>query len=316
MLGVLLALYDGAEVILKPVFGTLADQVGPRPVLPGGLAAFAVFSAAFAAAGDPALAGIARFGQGAAAAAFSPAAGCLGRPAEPAGQAGAGVRRLRHVQEPGLCRRAAARRGTGHRGRATAPVHRPGRPCRRRHRMGSRDGARRSAPAEDPPDRRGPGPAAVRTRVPRPGHLPGRRYRRAGRGGQFPAGPRRRRRHRPGSDRCRGLPAGRCDRAGAAPGRPGCCPGRCWPGPGPASTPRWGSPPWPLPPRPAGSARLWAPPRSDANSAAPAARWRGPPRPRWPAACSPRPAGVRLPVAALAGQNAKRAMLRAPKMRQ
>lgn len=77
VLGVLLAVYDGAEVVLKPVFGVLADRVGPRPVLLGGLAAFAVFSAAFAVAGDPALVGVARFGQGAAAAAFSPAASAL-----------------------------------------------------------------------------------------------------------------------------------------------------------------------------------------------------------------------------------------------
>ncbi|NUR93196.1 MAG: MFS transporter, partial [Nonomuraea sp.] len=33
VLGGLLALYDGAEVLLKPVFGTLADRVGARPVL-------------------------------------------------------------------------------------------------------------------------------------------------------------------------------------------------------------------------------------------------------------------------------------------
>jgi len=36
VLGVLLALYDGAEVLLKPVFGALSDRAGPRPVLLGG----------------------------------------------------------------------------------------------------------------------------------------------------------------------------------------------------------------------------------------------------------------------------------------
>jgi len=76
-LGVLLAIYDGAEIVLKPVFGALADRIGPRPVLFGGLLAFAAASAGFVLAGDPALVGLARLGQGAAAAAFSPAAGAL-----------------------------------------------------------------------------------------------------------------------------------------------------------------------------------------------------------------------------------------------
>ena len=76
-LGVLLAVYDGAEVVLKPVFGSLADRIGARPVLLGGLLAFAAASAGFVLAGDPAWVGLARFGQGAAAAAFSPAAGVL-----------------------------------------------------------------------------------------------------------------------------------------------------------------------------------------------------------------------------------------------
>ncbi|MGW5647865.1 MFS transporter [Saccharopolyspora sp. NPDC003752] len=76
-LGLLLAIYDGAEVILKPVFGAVTDRIGPRPVLIGGLLAFAAASAAFVLAGDPAAVGLARFGQGAAAAAFSPAAGTL-----------------------------------------------------------------------------------------------------------------------------------------------------------------------------------------------------------------------------------------------
>jgi MFS family permease len=77
-LGVLLAVYDGAEVLLKPVFGSLADRIGPRPVLLGGLVGFALASAAFVLAGTSTGAvGLARLGQGAAAAAFSPAAGAL-----------------------------------------------------------------------------------------------------------------------------------------------------------------------------------------------------------------------------------------------
>ena len=76
-LGVLLALYDGAEVVLKPIFGALADRIGPKPVILGGLVGFGLVSGAFAIAGGPATLALARFGQGAAAAAFSPAAGAM-----------------------------------------------------------------------------------------------------------------------------------------------------------------------------------------------------------------------------------------------
>lgn len=76
-LGGLLALYDGAEVVLKPIFGTLADRIGARPVLLGGLIAFAAASAIYVVADRPAWLWVARFGQGAAAAAFSPSAATL-----------------------------------------------------------------------------------------------------------------------------------------------------------------------------------------------------------------------------------------------
>lgn len=76
-IGLLLAVYDCAEVVLKPVFGAVVDRVGARPVLICGLTGFAVASTAFVVADDPALLGFARFGQGAAAAAFSPAASTL-----------------------------------------------------------------------------------------------------------------------------------------------------------------------------------------------------------------------------------------------
>ncbi|WP_241160502.1 MFS transporter [Microbacterium sp. Y-01] len=71
--GFTLALYDLAEVLLKPLFGALSDRVGVRPVIVGGLLAFAAFSMLGALA--PGMLGlvIARFGQGAAASAFSPA---------------------------------------------------------------------------------------------------------------------------------------------------------------------------------------------------------------------------------------------------
>ncbi|MFF3460854.1 MFS transporter [Streptomyces sp. NPDC001984] len=77
VLGGLLALYDGAEVLLKPVFGTLADRIGARPVLLGGLVAFAVASALYVVADSPGWLWAARLGQGAAASAFSPSASAL-----------------------------------------------------------------------------------------------------------------------------------------------------------------------------------------------------------------------------------------------
>src|SRR5204863_796488 len=73
-LGLLLGIYDGAEVVLKPVFGALADRTGPKPVMAGGLALFAAASAAFVIGGDPHLLAAARLAQGTGAAAFSPAA--------------------------------------------------------------------------------------------------------------------------------------------------------------------------------------------------------------------------------------------------
>ncbi|MFC4013818.1 MFS transporter [Nonomuraea purpurea] len=77
VLGGLLALYDGAEVVLKPIFGTLADRVGARPVLLGGLVAFAAASLLYVIADSPGWLWAARLGQGAAASAFSPSASAL-----------------------------------------------------------------------------------------------------------------------------------------------------------------------------------------------------------------------------------------------
>ena len=73
-LGLLLGIYDGAEVVLKPVFGALADRTGAKPVMIGGLVLFAAASAAFVIGGDPHLLAAARLAQGTGAAAFSPAA--------------------------------------------------------------------------------------------------------------------------------------------------------------------------------------------------------------------------------------------------
>lgn len=71
--GVILALYDLAEVILKPVFGSLSDRIGVKPVILGGLAVFALASFCGIFAATPVWLAVARLGQGAAASAFSPA---------------------------------------------------------------------------------------------------------------------------------------------------------------------------------------------------------------------------------------------------
>ncbi|POX49324.1 MFS transporter [Streptomyces sp. Ru71] len=88
VLGGLLALYDGAEVLLKPLFGTLADRIGARPVLLGGLLAFAAASALYVAVDRTGWLWAARLGQGAAASAFSPSASALVSRLNPAARQG------------------------------------------------------------------------------------------------------------------------------------------------------------------------------------------------------------------------------------
>ncbi|MFC7586472.1 MFS transporter [Nonomuraea antimicrobica] len=88
VLGGLLALYDGAEVLLKPLFGGLADRIGAKPVLLGGLVAFAAASALYAIADSPGWLWAARLGQGAAASAFSPSAAALVARLNPAARHG------------------------------------------------------------------------------------------------------------------------------------------------------------------------------------------------------------------------------------
>lgn len=87
-LGMLLALYDGAEVLLKPLFGTIADRIGARPVLLAGLVGFAVASATYVVADSPGWLWAARLGQGAAASAFSPSASALVARLNPAAKHG------------------------------------------------------------------------------------------------------------------------------------------------------------------------------------------------------------------------------------
>ncbi|WP_374316065.1 MFS transporter [Microbacterium sp.] len=72
-LGLILAIYDIAEVILKPIFGALSDRVGAKPVIVGGLLVFAAASVLGIFATSAPLLAITRLGQGAAASAFSPA---------------------------------------------------------------------------------------------------------------------------------------------------------------------------------------------------------------------------------------------------
>ena len=76
-LGILLALYDISEVFLKPVFGALSDRIGAKPVIVGGLVAFAVLSLIGLWGAEPLMLGLARLGQGAAASAFSPASSAM-----------------------------------------------------------------------------------------------------------------------------------------------------------------------------------------------------------------------------------------------
>lgn len=76
-LGILLALYDVAEVFLKPVFGALSDRIGAKPVIVGGLFAFAALSLIGLGAADPLVLALARLGQGAAASAFSPSSSAM-----------------------------------------------------------------------------------------------------------------------------------------------------------------------------------------------------------------------------------------------
>jgi MFS transporter, DHA1 family, tetracycline resistance protein len=86
-LGLLLGIYDGSEVVLKPDSGALTDRTGAKPVMTGGLVLFAAASAAFVIGGDPHLLAAARLAQGTGAAAFSPAAAATTAP-RPEGRQG------------------------------------------------------------------------------------------------------------------------------------------------------------------------------------------------------------------------------------
>ncbi len=72
-MGAFLAIYDLAEVFLKPVFGSLADRIGAKPVIVSGLLAFGIVSLIGLWSSNTIALAVARLGQGAAASAFSPA---------------------------------------------------------------------------------------------------------------------------------------------------------------------------------------------------------------------------------------------------
>lgn len=70
MIGVLIAVYDFAEIIAKPVFGFVADRAGMKPTMLAGLAVFSLASLGFLAV-DPRLLIVIRLLQGMGAAALS-----------------------------------------------------------------------------------------------------------------------------------------------------------------------------------------------------------------------------------------------------
>jgi MFS family permease len=88
-LGVFLALYDLAEIVLKPVFGGLTDRFGAKPVIVAGLVLFAAASLCGIWAAGPWALGLVRLGQGVAASAFSPASSASVSLLSPPGARGA-----------------------------------------------------------------------------------------------------------------------------------------------------------------------------------------------------------------------------------
>ncbi|NEM90966.1 MFS transporter [Galbitalea soli] len=86
--GILLALYDVAEVVLKPLFGALSDRVGIRRVIVAGLVGFALVSLLGTLLSGPLALALVRLGQGASAAAFSPASSAAVARLSPSGTVG------------------------------------------------------------------------------------------------------------------------------------------------------------------------------------------------------------------------------------